>query len=394
MTPTELEPFADACGLRRPIDLRVVRADGVVLAEGELDIPCAIVGRDPACEVTLTDADVSLRHACIQAVGGRVLVADIGSKAGLGIGGRRTQVAWLTPTDPVEIGQFRLTLRKPLFTRPTLPDASPLSGQPAAVARLPRVAVQFLNGKSVKARWVVDRPVTFVGRARECKITLSADDIAPYHCYFVLTPAGLWVVDLVTAAGVRVNGEAVRFALLAPGDRLKIGRFRLGIADPDDPADSKTTACIVSAPRVPAPVPAPAPAAALAVPTVDPALTPVVAQFAAAQNQMLEQFRQSMAGVFQMFGEMHREQVGSMQAEIARMAELNAEMQRLQSQLAAPAEVPASHLPDPADVPAMSEESAGQHNWVYERMTALQSERQTLWDRLTGLMTAGRVAGV
>lgn len=391
MNPTDLGPFADACGLRRPIDLRVVRADGVVLAEGELDVPFALVGRDPACEVTLTDADVSPRHACIQAVGGRVLVADIGSKSGLGVGGQRTPAAWLTPTHPVEIGPFRLSLRKPLFTRPTLPDASPLAAHPAAVARLPRVAVRFLNGKSANAEWVVDRPVSFVGRAKECKITLSADDIAPYHCYFVLTPAGLWVVDLLTAAGVTVNGEEVRFALLAPGDRLAVGRFRLGVSDPDGPAEvTPTTRVIAAAPPRPA---APAPPAAVAQVPVDPGLTPVVAQFAAAQNQMLEQFRQSMVGVFQMFGEMHREQLSTMQAELTRMGELNAEMHRLQSRLAGPAAAPAGHLPDPADVPAMSEASADQHNWVYERMTALQSERQTLWDRLTGLMTAGRPAG-
>ena len=53
-----------------------------------------------------------------------------------------------------------------------------------------------------------------------------------------------------------------------------------------------------------------------------------------------------------------------MQGELARMAELNAEMQQLQTQSAA-------SLPEV---------------WVHDRMAALQVERQTLWQRLFDLI--------
>ena len=229
----DLDPFSEACGLRRPIDLRVVRSDEVVVAEGEIDLPCALIGRDPACEITLTDADVSLRHACLQAVGGRVLIADTGSRTGLVVNGTKQSVAWLTPTDPVAIGSLRLTLRRPLLTRPSIPDLNPLVASSGPVPGCPPVLIRFLNGKSANAEWQVNRPVTFLGRARDCKITLAADDIAPYHCYFVLTPVGLWLVDLLTPIGVLVNSEPVRFHLLEQGDRVQVGRFRLGIHYPD-----------------------------------------------------------------------------------------------------------------------------------------------------------------
>ena len=365
VTAADLSPFAEACGLRHPIDLRVVRADGVVLAEGELDIPCALVGRDPVCEVTLTDADVSLRHACVQAVGGRVLVADIGSRTGLSVGGKRTPVAWLTPTDPVVLGQFHLSLRRPLLTRPTIPDASPLAPDPAAVADLPRVGVRFLNGRSANAEWVVNRVVTFVGRAGDCKISLAADDIAPYHCYFVLTPAGLWVVDLLTAVGVCVNGDPVRFHLLLHGDRIHVGRFRLGVQYLDAPAGPAAPPPA----RPPLSLRRPTPVAVAAAPGpagVDPVLAPMVAEFAASQERMLDQFRQSMVGVFQLFGEMHRGQVAELQAELTRMAELNVQVQKLQAQAAA----------DPAGPAA-------------DALAPLQAERQTLWQRLSGLAKGG-----
>lgn len=432
----ELTPFVEACGLKAPIDLRIVRNDGTILAEGELDLPCAVAGRDSICEVTLLDIEISLRHACLQAVGGRVLVADIGSQTGLHLSGEtagpeRQPFLWLTPTDPVAIGPFHITLRKPLFVRPTIPETSPFLPDPSAVAALPRVSIKFLNGKTVKAEWVVNRLVTFVGRSKDCKISLAADDVAPFHCYFVLTPDGLWVVDLLSRDSISVNGEAVRYAHLKTGDIVQVGRFRLGFEYLEEPKAAQPIPSARqlngkpdksgftpvpflapkprSTPSIETPMPVfvstPPPNFAQAVPSImalaesngaapkiDPAYAPLMEHFSSAQTQMMEQFQSSMMMMIKMFGEMHREQMTSMQSELSRMAELNGEMQRLQHQLATmtppPADFKPSHvLPDPSLVPPVSEESAGRHNWVYERMAALQVERQTLWQRLFGMMS-------
>ena len=320
-----------------------------------------------------------------------------------------------------------LTLRKPLFVRPTAPETSPFLPDAAAIAALPRVAVKFLNGKTVKAEWIVNRLITFVGRSKDCKISLAADDIAPFHCYFVLTPDGLWVVDLLSRESITVNGEAVRYAHLKTGDFVQVGRFRLGfeyhsepsLAQPIPSARSlgvksdksgftpvpflapkvRTAPLIESATpalsRTPPPNFVAVPShAALALPDpADPAYAPLMEHFSTAQNQMMEQFQSSMMMMMKMFGEMHREQMTSMQGELGRMAELNTEMQRLQAQLTTmtpppvAAMKPTHKLPDPELVPLMSEESAGRHNWVYERMAVLQAERQSLWQRLAGLMT-------
>src|SRR5262249_37684920 len=87
--------------------------------------------------------------------------------------------------------------------------------------------------KRAKDRWTVNRFVTLVGRAPECKIRLSADDIAGYHCGLVLTPKGLWVVDL-SGRGVVVNGERMRVSPLPAGAELWIGRVLIGL--PSRPA--------------------------------------------------------------------------------------------------------------------------------------------------------------
>src|SRR5262249_2140812 len=75
--------FADACGATGPLHLRVDLADGGVLAEGSVAQPFTLVGRDDACDVTLSDPEVNLRHAWLQVLGGRVFAVDLGSHSGL-----------------------------------------------------------------------------------------------------------------------------------------------------------------------------------------------------------------------------------------------------------------------------------------------------------------------
>jgi len=53
----------------------------------------------------------------------------------------------------------------------------------------------------------------------------------------VLTPAGLWVVDL-SGRGVVVSGERMRVAPLPHGAELWVGRFLIGCQYPDRPAGS------------------------------------------------------------------------------------------------------------------------------------------------------------
>jgi len=140
----------------------------------------------------------------------------------------------------------------------------------------------------------------------------------------------------------------------------------------------------------------------IAVPTgdADTSVVPMLKQLGEMQNQMFAQFQQSLMMMMQMFGQMHREQMGAVQSELGRMTELNVELQKLQLEMTksnakkeAPVAEPAltselaSNLPAPDDVPAMTEESAENHNWVYERMNQLNEERQSIWQRLFGMLT-------
>jgi pSer/pThr/pTyr-binding forkhead associated (FHA) protein len=220
--------FANACGAIDPLNLRVDLVGGGVLAEGSVAQPFTLVGRDDACDVTLSDPEINPRHVWLQVLGGRVFAVDLGSRTGLQWPSGARGPGWLDVDLPARVGPFLLRLRAPVSDRPSdyPPDYNPLASNPDAKARL-GVALEFRNGRRAKDRWHVNRLLTLIGRAPDCKIHLTADDISPYHCGIVATRVGLWVVDL-SGRGVVVNGERMRVAPLPQGAELWIGRFLLG----------------------------------------------------------------------------------------------------------------------------------------------------------------------
>lgn len=228
--------FADACGASAPLNLRVDLVGGGVLAEGALDQPFTLVGRDDACDVTLSDPDINPRHVWLQALGGRVYALDLGSRTGVVWPSGARGSGWLDPGVGAKIGPFSLRLRAPVADRPPAfpADYNPLAADPNTRNRA-LATLEFRNGKRARDRWAVNRVLTLVGRSPECKIHLTADDISPYHCGLVSTPSGLWVVDL-SGRGVVVNGERMRVAPLPHGAELWVGRFLIGCACPTTPA--------------------------------------------------------------------------------------------------------------------------------------------------------------
>lgn len=230
--------FAEACGANGPLDLRVDLSGGGVLAEGSVAQPFTLVGRDDACDVTLSDPEVNMRHAWLQAIGGRVFAVDLGSHSGLVWSSGNRGSGWLDVDTPVRVGPFLLSLRTPPSDRPnSYPSGyNPLAADTVAKTRM-AVTLEFRNGRRAKDRWTVNRLLTLIGRASDCKIHLNADDISPYHCGIVSTRTGLWVVDL-SGRGVVVNGERMRVAPLPHAAELWVGRFLIGCMYQSSPSQS------------------------------------------------------------------------------------------------------------------------------------------------------------
>lgn len=64
----------------------------------------AVVGRDPSCDLTISDGRVSRRHARFNFVDGAWMVADLGSKRGTFIGGKRVSTKAVSGSTTVQLG--------------------------------------------------------------------------------------------------------------------------------------------------------------------------------------------------------------------------------------------------------------------------------------------------
>jgi pSer/pThr/pTyr-binding forkhead associated (FHA) protein len=451
------EQFWDDCEARGPLNLLVTLPGQQQIAQSILQQPFAVVGCASRAHLRLEDARVGARHAYFQLLGGRLYVVDLGSPTGTHVKGGAVRASWVPLGERVGIGPYAvrwlhgevasLDAAVPGFDprKPPLPE-------PAATP----LALEFLNGKAALHRWKVDRALTLIGSSAACKLRLRSSRVASFHCSLVSTLGGAWIIDLLSESGVRVNGIPVRLARLEHDDRIQIGEFviRICLGARAEPAEQEVASSRPVLPGVNGQhaLVAPAETAALSFlgnpveallqsskalrlpaltpldpATVDPAhapLVPIMNQFGALQEQMADQFRQTLLMMFQMFSALHKDQMAFFQQEMERVQELTRELEMLQKEAAryapaAPATAsppagspapsrPVAQAPAPATVPSTSSRSSLQapagapstassapagvdiHVWLCQRMAAVQEERQNRWQKLIALLGGKR----
>jgi len=259
------------------------------------------------------------------------------------------------------------------------------------------LSLEFLNGKSNQPRWQVNRVLTLIGSTSPCKVRLRSSRIAPFHCSLVWTARGAWIVDLLGEEGVRLNGIPAPFAALEHGDRLQIGEFVIRVCCGATSSAARGTGALAkitkraedrSIANGPAaghpyqeaamngrqvlPAQPPDPAALpffpanlesdllqsssamglqpLALPEggIDPAhaaLVPLISQFGAMQEQMADQFRQTLMMMFQMFSALHKDQMAFFRQEMDRVQQLTQELHLLQIEAARHSQDPGTPAP-------------------------------------------------
>lgn len=224
MTTTEPTPPAGVIALRPAGSLEITavhRTTGQTITKS-FNVPFAVIGRAAQAGVRLDDPSVSQGHAVLFVADGLPYVVDLGSRTGVvwADGGRGR--GWIHPGQAVQIGLYDVTVAAP-------------GGPPAPRNPHPPAALDVYLPDNAGGRSTLDLPVTLVGRHANCNVRLLDEAVGYFQCAIVRTPAGHWLVDVLSPDGTVLNGRRARVAPLKDGDAIDAGRavlvFHPGTAD-------------------------------------------------------------------------------------------------------------------------------------------------------------------
>src|SRR5262249_52803682 len=76
-------------------------------------------------------------------------------------------------------------------------------------------------------RHTLTQPCILVGRNTRSNVILGHGDVSQRHAYFQFLGGRLFVVDLISRAGMKLEGAEVTSGWFGPGQRLSLGPFHL-----------------------------------------------------------------------------------------------------------------------------------------------------------------------
>jgi cytochrome P450 / NADPH-cytochrome P450 reductase len=160
-----------------------------------------LIGRDPQCDIVITDDRVSWRHAVLQPQGGRWVLVDNGSTNGTYSGGRRVA---------------RIEIGTECVARLGHPDDGPVLT--CTVTETGQFAPPVPPGRTLR-----------IGRAPDNDIVVDDPGVSRHHAELRNDAGRFRIVDLASHNGTVVNGRRATDTPLSEGDVVGIGpaRFRL-----------------------------------------------------------------------------------------------------------------------------------------------------------------------
>ena len=418
MSSQSMESFLEACGAAGPVSLTLEGPDSL-LKHLHLDQPAILIGRHSRADVVLDHDDVSQRHAYLQVVGGRLLCFDLESRTGTRTEQGRRCPAWLGPAGTIQIGPYRLRawIGKSGHARDAdVSPVGPISSSPARAGDrlLVRATLQILGEKGISSAYPLRRAVTLFGGSSLCDVQIRSANASKFSGALVRTPDGVWLADLRSTAGVRVNGRTAHHKRLSEGDELRVGRHAVRITYDDqgsEPAPREQpgrSGLAIPESAILSAAPALFPSADWPSPATG-ELQPLLHQVALMQQQMCDQFQHVILVMSQMFGSMHRDHLGVLREELEQIRRLTEEIQALReaspTRSADPDSPSTSPAPPPnpgatppplgifpgaldSDVtirPRLEPEEI--HAVVGEKLAAFERERQSRWDRILKILT-------
>jgi pSer/pThr/pTyr-binding forkhead associated (FHA) protein len=136
----------------------------------------------------------------------------------------------VTTNDGPDVPPERSPETTSVFRADFLSEEPPAQEQPVSgVDALPAGSALLVvkRGPNAGSRFLLDRPSTSAGRHPDSDIFLDDVTVSRRHAEFRNDAGEFVVVDVGSLNGTYVNREPVDTAVLANGDEVQIGKFRL-----------------------------------------------------------------------------------------------------------------------------------------------------------------------
>ena len=109
------------------------------------------------------------------------------------------------------------------------------SSQPPPASPAPTPVLVPVGSHKGQQPLSLGRTVTLIGSTAASRLYLPSKAVSRCHAVIINTGAGLFVRDLASRTGTRVNGQLVTEADLREGDVLQVGTFTFRFTDPTAP---------------------------------------------------------------------------------------------------------------------------------------------------------------
>lgn len=198
------------------------------------------IGRKEGNTIRLTERNISRKHAKLRRANGAFMLEDLASYNGVKVNGKKIgNEITLNPGDQILIGDYQLALQlEGDSTAATLPEQTAPTGAPGgndavtamisapAPSQGPPARLVMMSPPAPGAEYALSRERMRIGRAEDLEIWVNHRSISREHAEVVNEGGKLFIRDLASANGLRVNGADARNHELKPGDVVELGQVR------------------------------------------------------------------------------------------------------------------------------------------------------------------------
>jgi pSer/pThr/pTyr-binding forkhead associated (FHA) protein len=235
-----------------------------------------LIGTGPEAHIKLRSRTISRRHAILLNVDGRITIRDLGSRTLVYVNGKHARQAELHDGDMISMG--RITFKLVAGDAVSVPPVPPA---PPAQIWLKDGSVARFSG-----------PIFVIGRRRGVDLLIRGEHVARAHAMILEVAGRRFLLQLSSRSPILLNDNAVKEALILPGDSIKLAghqfQYELGpeaaavpvepisappvaeVSEPQtSPEEEWSTASLISLPPNPPWEPAPLQASELPFYTLD-----------------------------------------------------------------------------------------------------------------------------